>query len=58
LQTFERLPVGVNKVIEKDHTVISHDTSRLADRDDLLKPQCVRDRFQVTELLFEGERRA
>ena len=26
----------------------------VADRDDLLKPQGVRDRFQVAELLFEG----
>jgi hypothetical protein len=27
LQTFERLPIGVNKIIEKDHTIISHDAS-------------------------------
>jgi hypothetical protein len=26
----------------------------VADRDDLLKPQGVRDYFQITELLFEG----
>jgi hypothetical protein len=29
LQTFERLSVGVKKIIEKADTVISHDTSRL-----------------------------
>jgi hypothetical protein len=28
LQTFEQRSVGVNKIIEKEHTVISHDTSR------------------------------
>jgi hypothetical protein len=27
LQTFERLSVGVNKIIEKEHAVITHDTS-------------------------------